>query len=98
MLILKLNIDPAGPALELNFKIFKPAGQKTAIPVVGLSQNVIPILGVNDYVEYQAQDGLNNSVALSEELLETYLHTPTRFGKHHSRKIQCIVIIFALLF
>jgi hypothetical protein len=86
MLILKLNIDPAGPAVELDFRMFKPAGQKTTIPVVGLSQNDMPILGVNDYVEFQARDGMNNSVALSEDLLETYLHTPSRFGKHHFRE------------
>lgn len=85
MLILKLNIDPAGPALELDFRIFKPTGQRTTIPVVGLSHNDMPILGANDYVEFQAQDGMNNSVALSEEFLQTYLLTPTRFGKHYSR-------------
>lgn len=86
MLILKLNIDPAGPALELDFRIFKPAGQRTTIPVVGLSHYDMPILGVSDYVEFQARDGMNNSVALSEDLLQTYLHTPTRFGKHHIRE------------
>ena len=78
MLILKLNIDPAGPELELDYRMF---GQRSTVPVVGLSPNDMPVLGMNDYVAFQARDGINNSVALSEELLQTYLDITTRFGK-----------------
>jgi len=85
MLILKLNIDPAGPPLELDFRIFKPTGLRTIIPVAGVSQNDMAIFRASDYMEFQVRDDMNDSVALSEDLLQTYLNTPTRFGKHHSR-------------
>lgn len=84
MLILKLNIDPAGPSLEIDFKMFKPKGQKTIVPVAGVSPSDMPILRGGDYIEFQARNDLNNSVALSEELLQTYLDIPTRFGKHQA--------------
>ena len=83
MLILKLNIDPAGPPLEMSFDMFKTSSQKTVVPVAGASTNVISALHRNDYLEFQAQEGMNNSVQMSEHLLQTYLRQPTRFGKQY---------------
>lgn len=80
MLILKLNIDPAGPSLELDFRMFRFTGQRTIIPVAGVSSSDMSTLLANDYLEFQARDNLNNSIALSEDLLQTYLHTPPRYG------------------
>lgn len=83
MLILKLNIDQAGPSLD--FKMFKPTGQRTIIPVTKPSHNGLSVLRASDYVEFQDRECMNNSVAMSEELLLTNSTAPTRFGKHHSR-------------
>lgn len=84
MLILKLNIDPAGPALQLDFSMFKTSYQKSIVPVAGMSSVSMPVLTGSDYLEYQAQESLNNSVQLSEQLLQTYLQAPARFGKLQS--------------
>jgi hypothetical protein len=84
MLILKLNIDPAGPALKLDFSMFKTSYQKSIVPVAGMSPASMPVLTGSDYLEYQAQESLNNSVKLSEQLLQTYLQAPSRFGKLQS--------------
>lgn len=83
MLILKLNIDPAGPALQLDFSMFKTSSPKSIVPVAGMSSVSMPVLTGSDYLEYQAQESLN-SVQLSEQLLQTYLQAPTRFGKLQS--------------
>lgn len=84
MLILKLNIDPAGPARQLDFSMFKTSPQKSIVPVAGMSPVSMPILTGSDYLEYQAQESLSTSVQLSEQLLQTYLQAPTRFGKLQS--------------
>ena len=85
MLILELNIDPAGRSLQLDFRLFKPAGGlRSIIPVAKASHNDMSVLHANDYVEFQARDCLNNSVAMSEELLKTYFRAPATFGEHHS--------------
>ncbi|CAM6001577.1 unnamed protein product [Sphagnum balticum] len=89
MLILKLNIDPAGPELMLNFRMYAPTSNKdsplkTIVPVVvgaPHSDDALSLLHGNEYLEYYAQDiGLKNSVQLSEQLLETYSLKPARFG------------------
>jgi hypothetical protein len=81
MLILKLNINPAGPSLQLDFRMFKPAGGRSIIPVTKASHNDMPIFHANDHVKFQAQDCINNSVAMSEKLLHAYSTPPTTFGK-----------------
>lgn len=88
MLILKLNIDPAGPPLEMTFDMFKTSSQKTVVPVGGASTDVMSALGRNDYLEFQAQESMNNSVQMSEQLLQTYLHQPTRFGKQNGSHFE----------
>jgi ATP-binding cassette subfamily A (ABC1) protein 3 len=97
MLILKLNIDPAGPELMLNFRMYTPTSSKdsplkTIVPVVvgaPHSDDALSLLHGNDYLEYYAQDiGLKNSVQLSEQLLETYSLKPARFGKHQFTQVK----------
>jgi hypothetical protein len=97
MLILKLNIDPAGPELMLNFRMYAPTSNKdsplkTIVPVVvgaPHSDDALSLLHGNEYLEYYAQDiGLKNSVQLSEQLLETYSLKPARFGKHQFSQVK----------
>ncbi|KAG0616755.1 hypothetical protein M758_5G140000 [Ceratodon purpureus] len=87
MLVMKLNIDPAGPQLQLNFdmyssvvtgrKVFSPVA---IIPVAGPATSFLTLHDASKYVRFDQQRGVNNSVQMSQQLLQTLYHVPARFG------------------
>ncbi|CAM6122589.1 unnamed protein product [Calypogeia fissa] len=86
MMILKLNIDPVGPALPLEFDMFKKsletphkAQGNLTIPVAGVAISTLPFIGESDFVELQAAQGILDSVQMSENLLATIQGLP-RYG------------------
>lgn len=87
MLILNLNIDPAGPRLQLNFNMYstlagsKGSPGKAVVPVAGPAPTSLSILGGSRYLEFDRQDGIVDSIQLSDQLLRTYWGVPARFGK-----------------
>lgn len=95
MLILKLNIDPAGPPLNLSFEIYSllpPEGgsnskeviipHDTIIPVAGAAPpEFVSVLGGSQFIKGKRHDGINNSLQLSQWLLNTFWHTPPYYGK-----------------
>lgn len=87
MLILKLNIDPVGPQLPLQFGLFKesleiPHGHQRnlTIPVAGAAVSTLPFVGEAGFVELDGQSQIVDSVQMSEHLLAT-IHGPPRYGK-----------------
>ncbi|KAH8952939.1 hypothetical protein BDL97_09G111100 [Sphagnum fallax] len=94
MLILKLNIDPAGPPLNLSFEIYSllpPEGvgnskeviipHNTIIPVAGAAPpEFVSVLGGSQFIKGKRHDGINNSLQLSQWLLNTFWHTPAYYG------------------
>ncbi|CAN5977083.1 unnamed protein product [Sphagnum jensenii] len=94
MLILKLNIDPAGPPLNLSFEIYSllpPEGvgnskeviipHDTIIPVAGAAPpEFVSVLGGSQFIKGKRHDGINNSLQLSQWLLNTFWHTPAYYG------------------
>lgn len=87
MLIMKLNIDPAGPQLHLNFDMYssvvtgkRELSPMTIIPVAGLVPSSPPPQGGSKYVKFDRRRGVNNSVEMSQQLLRTFFHVPPRFG------------------
>lgn len=87
MLLLKLNINPAGPILQLNFDLYSSIAsgrqefpEKSVIPITGPAPASISLYGRSKYVEFDQQLGFNNSMQLSKHLLETFSKGPARFG------------------
>ena len=87
MLLMKLNIDPAGPKLQLNFDLYSSIAsgrqefpEKSVIPITGPVPASISLYGRSKYVEFDQQLGFNNSMQLSKHLLDTFSKGPARFG------------------
>ena len=87
MLLMKLNIDPAGPILQLNFDLYSSIAsgrqefpEKSVIPITGPAPASISLYGRSKYVEFDQQLGFNNSMQLSKHLLDTFSKGPARFG------------------
>jgi len=87
MLIMKLNIDPAGPQLQINFNMYssvvtgkKEFSQTAIIPIAGPAASSLPLQGGSEYVKFDRLSGVNNSVQMSQQLLNTLFHVPARFG------------------
>ena len=87
MLVMKLNIDPAGPQLQLNFDMYSSvvSGRRefppiAIIPVAGPASPSLRLHDDGKYVRFDQQDGVNNSVQMSQQLLQTLYHVPARYG------------------
>lgn len=87
MLVMKLNIDPAGPRLQLSFDMYSSVvTRRREFPPTA----IIPVAGPgasslhddSKYVIFHQQGGVNNSVQMSQHLLQTLYHVPARFGTH----------------
>ncbi|KAL3693440.1 hypothetical protein R1sor_007091 [Riccia sorocarpa] len=85
MLILKLNIDPAGPKLALQFDMYKAtfeglrAPPKLVLPVAGVPVTSVPPVDSEGFVELQGLQDVTNSIEMSDYLLRT-AHDLPRFG------------------
>ncbi|KAL2633831.1 hypothetical protein R1flu_005310 [Riccia fluitans] len=85
MLILKLNIDPAGPKLALEFDMYKPTfeslrvPQKLVLPVAGVPISSVPPIGSEGFVQVEGLQDVIDSIQMSDYLLRT-VHEPPRFG------------------
>ena len=87
MLIIKLNIDPAGPQLYINFDMYssvvtgkRELSPMSIIPVAGLVPTSPAPHGGSKYFKFDHRGGVNNSVEMSQQLLHTLFHVPPRFG------------------
>jgi hypothetical protein len=87
MLIMKVNIDPAGPQMYLNFDMYSSVvtGKRdlsplTRVPVAGVLPSSPPSQGGSKYVVFDQLGGVHNSVEMSQQLLHTMFHVPPRFG------------------
>nr|XP_024376526.1 ATP-binding cassette sub-family A member 1-like isoform X3 [Physcomitrium patens]XP_024376527.1 ATP-binding cassette sub-family A member 1-like isoform X3 [Physcomitrium patens] len=88
MLIMKLNIDPAGPQLQINFDMYSRTvtGRKefppvAVIPVAGpIPSNYLPLQGGSKFVRFDPDDAVNNSIQISQQLLSSLFCVPARFG------------------
>jgi len=88
MLIMKLNIDPAGPQLQMNFNMYNSVAtgkeldsQTAIIPIAGPAASSLQLLqGGSEYVKFDRMSEVNNSVQMSQQLLRTLFHVPARFG------------------
>jgi hypothetical protein len=87
LLVMKLNIDPAGPQLELNFDMYSSVvtgrtefSPIAIIPVAGPTTHSLPLHDDSKYVRFDQHRGVNNSLQMSQQLLQTLYHVPARFG------------------
>ncbi|GBG84246.1 hypothetical protein CBR_g38217 [Chara braunii] len=78
LLILRLNINPAGPSLDLSMEMYTGLGCKTTfteVPSVRLGSRWPGFLGAK-YLKLTVASHVNDSVSMSHELLSTLGETP----------------------
>ncbi|OAE27724.1 hypothetical protein AXG93_4193s1240 [Marchantia polymorpha subsp. ruderalis] len=85
MLILKLNIDPSGPKLALQFDMYKGTFRSLGLPyildlpVAGVPVSSLPVIGREGHVRLDGRQDVQDSIEMSELLLRT-ISDPPRFG------------------
>jgi hypothetical protein len=87
MLIIKLNINPAGPELPLEFEMLKKSLEmrhgfqhNLTIPLAGAPVSTMPFFGEPGFVELQRNQNISDSTQMSEYLLDS-ITGPPRYGK-----------------
>lgn len=95
MVIMKLNIDPAGPELMLDFNMYtgiKDLSHSAIIPVAGPA---LPLEVGSQFVKFHRQNGVNNSLQMSQQLLHSLFNVPARFGMHRIF-LHCSLLLLSL--